>query len=330
MINVFIDANIWLSLYDFSNDDLDQFHKLSDLIDTDVALILPNQVRDEVYRNRENKIKDVLSAFSKSQTQIPNICKGYDEYAEFRDKTRNLKSLHTNLLQRIRNDTIDGTLHADKVINDIFCKTIFLKCTPEIIFEAKMRFDKGNPPGKDRKYGDAINWVSLLNYVPIGEDLFFVSSDKDYRSVIDDASFCSFLHKEWVDSKKSELFFYKTLTDFINKHIETIELKSENEKDFIINQLAESGSFQNTHSIISRLEKYSSWTPDQITELCRIAIDNNQVDWILGDSDVRTFYTTLLAGFKNDKYDDAIDKIIEKLSEMEENEADLFAIFPFE
>ena len=60
MKNLFIDSNIWLSLYHFSNDDLAQFMKLKDLIGVDFNILLPEQVVDEVNRNRENKIKDAL------------------------------------------------------------------------------------------------------------------------------------------------------------------------------------------------------------------------------------------------------------------------------
>ena len=58
--NLFIDANVWLSLFHFSSDDLEQFSKLQALIGTDIVLYIPEQISHEVYRNRENKIKDAL------------------------------------------------------------------------------------------------------------------------------------------------------------------------------------------------------------------------------------------------------------------------------
>ena len=38
MKNLFIDSNIWLSLYHFTSDDLTQFEKLKDFLDKDIKL----------------------------------------------------------------------------------------------------------------------------------------------------------------------------------------------------------------------------------------------------------------------------------------------------
>ena len=56
MKNIFIDSNIWLSLYNFTNNDLEQFKKLKSHIDDSINLIVTEQVFDELTRNRENKI----------------------------------------------------------------------------------------------------------------------------------------------------------------------------------------------------------------------------------------------------------------------------------
>lgn len=60
MKNLFIDSNIWLSLYHFTSDDLTQFEKLKDFLDKDIRLWIPHQVYDEVLRNREAKIQDAF------------------------------------------------------------------------------------------------------------------------------------------------------------------------------------------------------------------------------------------------------------------------------
>lgn len=55
MINLFMDAQIWLSLYSFSSNDLKQFSKLKDCIaNKEVNIIITDQIIDEVNRNREN------------------------------------------------------------------------------------------------------------------------------------------------------------------------------------------------------------------------------------------------------------------------------------
>ena len=83
MMNVFIDAQIWLSIYEFSSDNQEQFSKLKDLQDKDVKVFLTEQVVNEVVRNRENKIKDALNKFKEINIQTPNLCKGYEEYKIF-------------------------------------------------------------------------------------------------------------------------------------------------------------------------------------------------------------------------------------------------------
>ena len=61
MINLFMDAQIWLSLYSFSSNDLKQFSKLKDCIaNKEVNIIITDQIVDEVNRNRENKLHDVI------------------------------------------------------------------------------------------------------------------------------------------------------------------------------------------------------------------------------------------------------------------------------
>lgn len=83
MKHLFLDSQIWLSLYDFSNDDLRQFSKLNDLIGSEIQVYLTRQVYDEVYRNRENKINEALKKFKDINPQVPNLCKGYTECEEF-------------------------------------------------------------------------------------------------------------------------------------------------------------------------------------------------------------------------------------------------------
>lgn len=70
----------------------------------------------------------------------------------------------------------------------------FISSSEELVNRAIVRFNTGNPPGKDRKYGDAINWETLLESVPCGEDLCFISADKDYASIFDDKQF----HPFWL------------------------------------------------------------------------------------------------------------------------------------
>lgn len=297
MKHLFLDSQIWLSLYDFSSDDLDQFSKLNELIDNDVSIYLTMQVREEVLRNRENKIKAALSKYKEiGGIQIPNLCKGYKEFSTFRDLSKAFTEGHKNLLSRIELDIESQSLHADKVIQDIFSKLTIIERTEEIVSRSIIRYEIGNPPGKDKSYGDAINWETLLEIVPKGEELFFVSADKDFRSVLNDNRLNQYLYDEWKLKKESDIHFYKSLTEFFNRHLKDIELKTENQKNQLVEAFTNSGSFAETHRIITKLSEHASWNDDQINALLKAASDNSQIYSIISDNDIKTFFCNILSG----------------------------------
>lgn len=96
--------------------------------------------------------------------------------------------------------------------------------------------------------------------------------------------------------KISQIFFYKSLTEFFNSNLRDIELKTENDKIELIKRLSICGNFNSTHSTIYKLSKHSAWTDEQIIELLKAAESNNQVHWIIEDEDIQTFYKTILKG----------------------------------
>jgi gas vesicle protein len=151
MKNVFIDSNIWLSLYSFSSDDLNQFMNLKNLIGHDITIWLPVQVRNEVARNRENKIKDTMNKFESWKFEIPNIVKGYSQYNELSKIVSAIKKEHKGLVTQIKHDITEKKLHADKAINEIFNLCTTIPMSGEIVNAAYIRYNVGNPPGKDNK-----------------------------------------------------------------------------------------------------------------------------------------------------------------------------------
>jgi hypothetical protein len=292
--NLFIDANVWLSLFHFSNDDLEQFRNLQTLIGTDIILYIPEQISHEVYRNRENRIKDALDKFEKFSLQFPAFSKSYPEYETFAKDYGSLKTRHKEWLQKLKTDIVEQTLSADIVIREFFTSIDFIPTTDDIIQRAVIRYNIGNPPGKDNKYGDAINWEALLAAVPEGEDLFFISNDNDYSSVLDVKRFHPFLMDEWMQKKKSNIIYFKSLVEFLNEHFADIKLKAEQQKEMLIKNLSMSGSFVATHKYISQLSKYTDWSVQQVEELCSAAVENSQVYRIFDDDDVFAFYQNLL------------------------------------
>ncbi len=313
MKNLFIDTNIWLSLYHFTSDDLGQFNKLKDYIGSDIKLFIPQQVKDEIRRNRETKLKDALNSFEINSIQYPVFCKEYEEYKSFNNDFKNLIRRHKDWKKKINEDIIKEKLPADIIIKEFLELNGTISCE-KYIDAAYNRYRIGNPPGKNNKYGDAINWECLLAEVPEGEDLYFISADGDYMSQMSD-EFNPFLRKEWKERKASDIIFYKNLVAFLNNHVKDIHLKVEHEKQELIKKLSESGSFITTHGIIAMLNKHTDWTNAQIEELCAIAENNNQVRWILSDEDILDFYSNLLKKVEYEGLEDcAAKRVMEKIS----------------
>ena len=298
MKNVFLDSNIWLSLYHFPKNDLDQFYKLKELNGTAFKILIPEQTYHEVKRNRDTKVKDAMVYFEKFkdyQLSFPSFCKSYSEYQNFSSDFEKLKKDHKEWCKKIKEDIATQSLEADKVIKDLFESCDLIPCTKDIIRAAEIRYKRGNPPGKNNKFGDAINWECLLQNVPDEEDLSFISSDKDYASAIDNKQFNLFLKEEWEVKKKSSIHFYVDLNTFFQVNDIEIKLEIEQKKEDLINSLRYSWSFENTHNIISELDKFSDWTVEQIERMCYAASNNFQVSYILSDKDVFDFYKKILS-----------------------------------
>lgn len=310
MKNLYLDSNIWLSLYHFSHDDLEQFMKLKKQLGKTIKLFIPMQTHDEVYRNRDAKILDSLKKFKELSLNFPTFTKSYPEYKSFTQHFLELKNAHRDWLTKIENDIRDLSLPADRAINDFFTADALFACDKEIVDAGKQRYDIGNPPGKDGKYGDAINWECLLRIIPNGEDLYFISNDKDYASPINENQFNLFLRNEWMQKKQSRIVFYKSLDGFLKEHMKDITLQADQEKDELITELLFSGSFRKTHSVVNQLAEYTEWSEGQLDDLLRAALDNNQVGWIIGDDDVYEFYSNLMSCL-NQK-----DPVVQKLAEI--------------
>lgn len=97
-----------------------------------------------------------------------------------------------------------------------------------------------------------------------------------------------------------------------NEKLETISIDCKNEcqeADFgnsaaqhrkvaLMIALENSGSFATTHMLIKELKNISDWLPDEIETLFTIGVENSQVWCILGDKDVKGFYSELLSNVK--------------------------------
>jgi hypothetical protein len=298
-IHLFIDTNIFLFFYHFTSDDLEELRKLAVLLEEKkVVLYLTDQVIAEFRRNREGKIADALKGLKEQRfnLQFPQVCKDYPEYAELRKLQDQYENCHAKLLEMLSQDVANKTLKADETISGLFAKATRIETTPELVERAKLRVNIGNPPGKEGSLGDAISWEALLKQVPAGTELHFITDDRDYVSALDENRFKDFLLQEWTGSGHCGVNFYRRLSSFFRDHFPQIKLASELEKELAIRALAVSLHFSQTHKAVARLAKYTEFTGEQMNDIVRAAVSNNQVSLIVEDEDVHQFLSGVISG----------------------------------
>ena len=86
--------------------------------------------------------------------------------------------------------------------------------------------------------------------------------------------------------------FYKDRSEQLHADKQTNE--EEREKADLLIKLENSRSFATTHAVIEKMRQIAAWTREEKESLFTIAAGNSQVFYILGDSDVRSFYQKLL------------------------------------
>ncbi len=315
-MNVFIDTNIFLNFYYFSKEELNSLKEIFKSNQSGgVKVILTEQVRNEFYRNRENKIAQALKAFRVNELQIsmPYFMKEYEEFNKLSEGVRALQILKNALDDKVVKDIIEMNLKADKFMNDIFSDNEVIEIKEEIFVKAEKRHKLRNPPGKNDSMGDAINWEIILDRVPANEEIHIISNDGDYESKFNDKKLDSFLEKEWVTLKSSEIFFYKTLTDFTSRHFNGVSFSFDTEKKALLIALASSPAFKVTHSIISELEKYENFSLNEVETVLDACVNNSQISWILDDKDIYEFIHKITyskqSEIKNPEYKRVINEV---------------------
>ena len=292
---LFVDANIFLSFYDFTSDDLAELDKLCMLIDDKkLNLLLPQQVVDETRRNRDQTVGRSLKQFwTLRPIEYPSYIKHHEKYEMMREHHKALAATHSKIVTDLRRRIDANELDADVMVSKLFDLATRIKTTPNIVACAKQRVALGNPPGKGQSIRDAVNWESLLNHVPSGATLAVVSQDGDYASALDKAKMNSFLRHEWTRVKAThEPYYYRTLSQFFATHHKDIRLVTEaaKERNELIDKLNHSGSFGMTHHLVALLSEHDHFTVGEAERLVGALQTNDQIAMIVGDPDVREFY----------------------------------------
>lgn len=328
-MNVFIDTNILLQLYEASKADLIEFEKLLALSkNSQMSLLVPPQVRSEFLKHREAKIQAALEVIGKMKltVEVPNLYAGLPSQQELVMGGRELDKTRRKLLEEARDALANDKLAADKATGQLLALTDenWAEASTAIIESARLRVDRGNPPGK-KGYGDAINWEWLLNCVKDSEDLHVITDDGDFKSPIDKSRPSQFLAEEWRCRKGGKLYVYATFYEFLEARFPTLLNVESVDKHFAIEALATSPNFASTHSAIARLKRFNSFTSAEKGALLRAIEENDQVFRIITDPDVRAFAVELLGSLADDEHTGwatAVRHHLHPIQEAEEAEED--------
>jgi hypothetical protein len=299
-MHVFIDANKMLTFYDLSASDLAELEKLIALVKGGtIVLHLPDQVVNEVRRNRGKVLAQLRKVLSDARLQAP-LPKSSDQFPETGDLRESLKEAqkkHSDLISAFDKAAASRTLAADKHLEVLFKAGAHVDTGP-VVEKARLRHERGQPPGKGSHIGDELNWESLVHAVPAEMDLHIVSDDNDFYSALVREEIHESLADEWRASKKAQIFGYRQISDFTRLHFPAIEFASDIEKVKHIQRLASSSSFAETHAVVARLAQYSLFTPAQAAMLIDAAAGNSQVCWIASDNDVQDLLARVIAAHR--------------------------------
>ncbi|MEH2475949.1 putative nucleic acid-binding protein [Nitrobacteraceae bacterium AZCC 2161] len=148
MKTLFIDTNVFLSFYHLTNEDIEELKKLVVLIDKgQITLLLTDQVKDEIRRNRGNKIIDGMKQLQQAKFQLPfpAFAKVFAEYSELRDLLKKADKKHAELVAKITADAKAKALNADVLIDDLIKKAKLISADDEVYLEALQRVRLGKP-----------------------------------------------------------------------------------------------------------------------------------------------------------------------------------------
>jgi hypothetical protein len=308
--HLFLDANIYLRFYKLSDSDVKELNQLVTLVKSgEVKLYLTEQARDEFHRNRDTVIAESLK-WIKGQDlnpSFPRMFVNHEGYGELRKTIKAYEEQRKKMLAEITQAAIDGTLSADKLIAELFELAESIPLTNEIWETARRRYDLRNPPGKGQSYGDAVHWVSLLEAVPDGKDVLIVTQDADFKSAVDPEKVSDFLRDEWRSIKSATASVYPSLPELFRAHYPDIKLLVALEKEMVqrslaVKALVGSANFQETHAAVEAVSRFAEFLPREAEDMLYAAVTNSQIEWILEDDDVFSFFTDLAH-----QYHDVID-----------------------
>lgn len=289
---IFIDTNQYRHIFSRNEGFSDDIKNLLDqLIDREsIQLLLPKQIQQEVERNRyENWYNEEIKNNAKEQDNIKKEEKKFDELLagypvelarikkQLNKNLKNLKSEGGIITKRYR----DLKSKANQKLKKIFEKAVFIDESDDIVYRARLRFEKGNPPSDD-KIGDALAWETLLSYLEIAPKksrLIFVARD---GSAWGKNGFNPWLEKELKDLNHISVSFTNALADISilteEDQLRLREIERIESKNNAISNYTNSESFIGAGENVRQLLQYRDiLTAEDYLKIISAGTSNNQI-----------------------------------------------------
>lgn len=291
---IFIDSTQYRMIFSRSEGFSEKVYKLLiKLIDHNrVLLLLPQQTRDEVERNRfrewpEGELNRIVCKIQNCQKLIDQVQQGLSKYKdskkviiEIKDEQKKLESSK----QKIKADFKNKRSKPNQMLKKLFEKAISISESEEIIKLAQIRHQKGNPPHDSKKIGDAIIWESLLSYLEgsgksSANKLFFISLDKKAWG---EESFDQWLQDEFNKKVGGKIIYINRLSDIpdlTKEEQESIrkEEREEQKENAVIDFVNSPGWHEAGRRIQKILHYKDILTEEDFNEIIKASISNIQI-----------------------------------------------------
>jgi PIN domain len=194
MAKLFLDANIYLSLYTTNGRAADIL--LNDLLQVRESVFITRQVRDEVFRNRVQKTREYLErdfTFKDHKQLLAPVYVPTHLSNNLKDRCQEWNSRYSAIENQIKALCADLKLIREGLWKEVGENGDAVTMALQPIFEravdanghqmdrASLRKKRGNPPGKkDDPLGDQITWEQLLDEYIRTEEWWIISDDNDF------------------------------------------------------------------------------------------------------------------------------------------------------
>lgn len=287
---ILIDSNQYRHLFSthegFSDTVYELLIKLAD--SGQVSLLLPQQIKDEVERNRyrgwpEAEVKNINAKIKSLKDLIDKKSEdlaGYKSYTTLKNEFESEISRLSKEAEKISTTFVSNRSKATQKLRKIFNKAISIPETDTIKITATTRFQKGNPPYNDN-LGDALIWESAIDYLNNFKrsNLIFVTNDKHAWG---ETVFDPFLQNEYKMKVKGKVLYINKLSDIPDltadeqEKIRAEEL--ENSKRNAISDFINSQSFVDAGSNADRLLTYKELLgTNDYEEVLRSSLENHEI-----------------------------------------------------